>query len=213
MAKRPSTDDLASVDRAAGVHPVESVSSPSSELDVAANRRAAKWTPAELLARAAWEAAHLLFYCTPRQLWIVRRVMLRLFGARIGRRVHIHPTVRIAIPWNLDIGENASVGDHAVLYSLGPITIGNGATVSQQAHLCAGTHDYRKPDMPLVKASLTIGRGAWICADAFVGPGASVGDYAIAAARAVVVADVQPWTIVGGNPAHKIRDRTRFDDL
>ena len=176
-------------------------------LDIAANRRARKWSRGELAGRALWEVTQILFRLSPRQLWGWRRGLLRLFGARIGRDVHLHPSVRITVPWNLEIGDYAAVGDDVRLYNLGRVTIGPRATVSQGAHLCAGTHDYLQPDLPLVKARIAVGEGAWICADAFVGPEVRVGDFAIVAARAVAVKDVPPWTIVAGNPARFVRER------
>jgi putative colanic acid biosynthesis acetyltransferase WcaF len=94
-----------------------------------------------------------------------------------------------------------------MIYNLGPITIGEQVTVSQQAHLCAGTHDHTDPAMPLLKPPITIEDQAWICADAFVGPHVTVGEGAVVGARAVAVKDVPEWTIVGGNPARKIGQR------
>jgi putative colanic acid biosynthesis acetyltransferase WcaF len=180
-------------------------------VDICANRAGRKWTRSELVRRAAWEILRTpLFAWTPRPLWAWRRTILRAFGARIGQEVHIHPTVKIAIPWNLDVGDHAALGDGAIVYSLGRIRIGAGATISQYAHLCAGTHDYRLRDFPLVKSTVEIGEGAWICADAFVGPSVLVGDYAILGARAVAITDVPAWTIAAGNPARAIRQRPHF---
>ncbi|MDB5569435.1 MAG: hypothetical protein JWN93_618, partial [Hyphomicrobiales bacterium] len=119
----------------------------------------------------------------------------------------IYPSVRIMIPWNLDIGDYALVGPCVTLYALGPIAIGAQACVSQNAHLCAGTHDYRDPLMPLVKAPIEIGPSAWICADAFIGPGVRVGARAIVGARAVAMKDVPEGMIVAGNPAVALRPR------
>jgi putative colanic acid biosynthesis acetyltransferase WcaF len=175
---------------------------------VQANRSARKWSRSELVARALWEfLSGPLFAWTPRQLWSWRRLMLRVFGAEIGRHVHIHPTVRIEVPWNLSVGDYAAIGHAAIVYNLGRVTIGRATTISQYAHLCAGTHDFRDPAMPLIKPTITIGRDAWVCADAFVGPGVVVGEGAVVAARAVVVRDVQPHAIVGGNPAVEIGRR------
>lgn len=176
-----------------------------SGMDIAANRAARKWSGGELAGRALWEAVgQPLFRFSPRQLWGWRRALLKLFGARIAGGVHLHPSVRITVPWNLEIGEYAAVGDDVRLYNLGLIRIGRSATVSQGAHLCAGTHDYRKADMPLIKATITVGEAAWICADAFVGPDVAVGDFAIAGARAVVIRDVAAFAIVAGNPARPV---------
>jgi putative colanic acid biosynthesis acetyltransferase WcaF len=113
----------------------------------------------------------------------------------------------IAIPWNLVIGTDASIGDRAIIYNLGLISIGDAATISQGAHLCAGTHDYRRADLPLLKLPIAIGEGAWICADSFIGPGVTIGDYAIIGARAVTMRDVGDWSIAVGNPAKIVGQR------
>jgi putative colanic acid biosynthesis acetyltransferase WcaF len=134
-----------------------------------------------------------------------------MFGARIGCNVHVHPTATVTIPWNLQIEDFASVGDGARIYNLGKVTIGRAVTVSQFAHLCAGTHDYTRADFPLIKAPIRIEDGAWVCADAFIGPDVTVGAYAIVGARAVAVRDVDAWTIVAGNPATVVRQRPAIE--
>jgi putative colanic acid biosynthesis acetyltransferase WcaF len=176
-------------------------------LDIAANRAARKWSRKELAGRLLWDLAAPVFALSPRPLWGLRRALLRAFGARIGRNVHILPSVRITIPWNLDIGDEAAVGEGAILYALGPIRIGRQATISQYAHLCAGSHDFTRADMPLLKPPIEIGEGAWICADAFVGPGVVIGARAVVGARAVAMKSVDPGLIVAGNPAKPIRKR------
>jgi putative colanic acid biosynthesis acetyltransferase WcaF len=124
-----------------------------------------------------------------------------LFGAKVGKQVHVHPSARIFIPWNLELGDWSYVGFDALLYNLGPMKIGKQVTISQRAHLCGGTHKFREASMPLVRAPITVGDEAWICADAFVGPGVTVGPRAVVGARAVAMKDVAPGVIVTGNPA------------
>ncbi|MEM9233330.1 MAG: acetyltransferase [Pseudomonadota bacterium] len=181
--------------------------SPPAHRDIISNRMARKWSRSAQLGRILWALATPLFSWSPRSLWAWRRQLLRWFGADIGRDVHIYPSVRITIPWNLAIGDESAVGDGAILYALGPVTIGRQVTISQYAHLCAGTHDHRRPDFPLQKAPITIGDGVWVCADAFIGPDRTVGHRAIVGARAVVVKDVPAGAIVGGNPATVISQR------
>lgn len=177
-------------------------------IDVSANRNAQKWTTSELVGRFFWELASVLFRFSPRPLWNWRNMLLRIFGAKIGKHVHIHPSVSVAIPWHLEIGDNVGIGDRVRLYDLGKIVIGSSSTISQEAHLCAGTHDHRHAAFPLLKSPITVGKGVWICADAYVGPGTSIGDHAIVGARAVVVKSVPPKAVVAGNPAKVIGWRT-----
>lgn len=179
-----------------------------SPLNIDANRRARKWSTRELIGRALWEFLSVpLFAWSPRPFWGWRRALLRIFGAKVGRQVHIFPSVKVSIPWNLSIGDYSSIGDGAILYALGPISIGERVTISQYAHLCAGSHDYRDPAMPLLKPPIALEDEVWICADAFVAPNVRIGTRAIVGARGVVVSDVAEHTIVAGNPARMIRMR------
>ena len=179
-----------------------------SALDIQGNRSARKYTRGENLQRVLWACARPLFHWSPRLLHGWRRALLRLFGARIGTGVRIHPNVRVFLPSQLEIGAEATIGEDVRLYNLGPMRIDAQATVSQGAHLCGGTHDFRDRAFPLIRARIHVGAAAWVCADAFVGPGVTVGEGAVVAARAVCTRDVAPWRIVGGNPAREIGERT-----
>lgn len=177
------------------------------ELAIEQNRAATKYTRAEQMLRILWIAGSVVFRFTPRPFFSVRRWILRCFGATIGREVHVYPSTRIYFPWNLEAGDYASIGEWVLVYNLGKVTIGTNASISHQAHICAGSHDYRKADLPLLKPPIVIGDSAWICADAFVGPGVSVAEGAVVGARAVVTRDVAAWTVVAGNPAQFIKNR------
>ena len=179
----------------------------SNRVDVAANRRAAKYLGRENIRRAFWALAWPLFRMSPRFAFGWRRALLRLFGARVGKHVNVCPSAVVSMPWNLEIGEWSAVGDHALIYNLGAVKIGSRVTISQRVHLCAGTHDYTQPEMPLLKLPIRIGDDAWVCADAFVGPGVAIGEGAVVAARAVALTNVPSWTVVVGNPARRLKTR------
>jgi putative colanic acid biosynthesis acetyltransferase WcaF len=179
----------------------------AAKLDVSTNRAAVKYSGSVLLRRVLWACARPLFRFSPRPCFAWRRFLLRLFGAEVGRAVHVYNSAVVYMPWNLTVGDWSAIGEHALIYNLGRVTVGSRATVSQRAHICAGTHDYTRADMPLLKLPVVIGDQVWVCADAFVGPGVRIGDGAVVAARAVVVKDVEPWMVVGGNPARNIKRR------
>lgn len=166
-----------------------------------------KYSRRELFERVLWSVLKPLFHCSPRLLYGWRRLLLRALGARIGRAVQIHPDVRIFLPSLLSIGDETAVDQDVHLYNLGPMKIGCQTTISQGAHLCGGSHNDKDPALSLIRAAITIGDCAWICADAFVGPGVTVGEGAVVAARAVCVRDVPPWQVVAGSPARMIRTR------
>ena len=174
-------------------------------VDVDSNRQSQKWTRREQIGRLFWAMVHPVFRFSPRPMWGVRRGILRMFGAQVGSGAQVYPTVKIAIPWNIRLGQDCAVGDCANLYSLGVISIGDRCTISQGAHLCAGTHDTSDPTRRLLKPPICVGDDAWVCADAFVGPGVTVGNSTIVGARAVVMKDVRSAVVVAGNPAREIR--------
>ncbi|NQU41020.1 MAG: putative colanic acid biosynthesis acetyltransferase [Lentisphaerae bacterium] len=161
------------------------------------------------LRRAAWRLVWLtLWQVAHWRLTGLRSALLRCFGARVGRGTALRASSWIEMPWQLTLGDRCLIGDKVRLYNLGPITIGDDSVISQWAHLCAGTHDYADPAFPLVRMPIQIGRQVWVAADAFVGPGVTLGEGVVVGARAVVVKDVAAWTIVGGNPARPIKRRT-----
>jgi len=176
-------------------------------LDVKQNRQARKYTSGEMMRRVLWTFAQPLFRISPRPCFGWRRFLLRCFGAKIGGSVHIYPSATVYFPWNLEVGDESAIGEQVFIYNLGRVTLGSRVTISHRAHLCAGTHDHTKPDFPLVRPPIVIGSDAWICADAFVGPGVTVGEGAIVAARAVAMKDVKPRSIVVGNPARESKKR------
>ena len=87
------------------------------------------------------------------------------------------------------------------------ITIGANTIISQKAYLCASTHDFTKPDFPLICKPITIGDSVWVAAEAFIGPGVIIEDGGVIGARASVFKNVDSWTVVGGNPAQFIKKR------
>lgn len=166
------------------------------------------------VAIALWSIVRAsLFRFSPRHLFFYRNFLLRLFGAKIGSQVQIYPCVRIEYPWNLEIDDYASIGRDACIYNLGMIKIEKLATISQRAHLCGGTHDYRLKNFPLVTMPITVKEGAWIAADAFIGPGITIGQYAVIGARSVVTKDMPEGMICAGNPCRAIKPRIEKNDV
>ena len=176
---------------------------------VAERRASRKWSRKEIAGRVLWSCVSPLFRWSPRLLWGWRRCLLRCFGAQIGKGVNIYPSCKIIIPWHLEIDDWSTIGDAVKLYALGKIKIGAKVTVSQGAHLCAGSHDYEDPKFLLLKLPITIQDSAWVCADAFIGPNVTIGEGAVIAARSVVVKDITSREVVGGNPCKRIKSRTK----
>ena len=169
------------------------------------------YSPKAYIYRAFWALGRIVYKLMPNCFWGPRHFILKCYGAKIGRNSKIYASVKIAFPSNLSVGENTCIGENVILYNLGKLNIGCNVTISQGAHLCGGTHDYKMSNdallMPLVKSNISIRDGVWVCADAFIGPGVTVLENSIVGARAVVFKDVPKGSIITGNPGQVIKNR------
>ena len=136
-----------------------------------------------------------------------KRFLLRLFGARIDGTAIVYSSAKVYYPANLTMGAYACLASDVDCYNVAPVTIGANSTVSQGAYLCTASHDITDPLNPLVTKPIVIEDQAWVAAGAFVGMGVTIGQGAVVGARAAVFKDVEPWTVVGGNPAKFIKRR------
>src|SRR4051812_39710220 len=160
------------------------------------------------ISRAAWNLTWaVLASWTPPQMRFWRRFLLKLFGARLGEASDVRGSARVWYPPHLHLADRALLAERVNCYNMAPISLGRAALVSQGAHLCAGSHDIASATFQLTASPITIGAGAWIAAEAFVGPGVEVGEGAVLGARAVTFRSLEAWTVYGGNPAKAIKPR------
>lgn len=182
---------------------------PAPTADDIARRHTSAWSTSDKIKRMLWGLVQAtLFRWSPHNAYGWRGLLLRRFGATIGKNVRLRPTVRVEIPWNLKIDDGSIVGDFAILYCLGPITVGKNVIISQYAHLCAGTHETHTHAMELLCPPIAIGDEVWIAADAFIGPGVTIGARTIVGARSSVFRNLPGDVVAVGNPARAIKSRT-----
>ena len=154
-----------------------------------------------------WLVQSLLFRTSPQFLYGYRRFLLRLFGAKIGKKVILRPTVKITYPWKISIGDYSWIGDDVDLYSLGEIEIGKNVVISQKAYLCTGSHDYKNSEFPIYAKKIKIEDECWIATDVFIAPGVNIKKGTLVGARSSVYSDLKSNKIYIGNPAKEIKDR------
>jgi putative colanic acid biosynthesis acetyltransferase WcaF len=133
--------------------------------------------------------------------------LLRLFGAKVHSKAVVYSSARIYMPWNLEMAEYACLSPEVDCYNVDKIIIGPHATVSQKTYLCTASHDITKSHLPLITAPIIIKSQAWIGASVFIGMGVTINEGVVVGATASVFKDVEPWTVVGGNPAKFINKR------
>lgn len=171
-------------------------------IDHRSSPNAPSFTLANRLKRVLWRLVWIIAArWTPPPLHRWRVFLLNLWGAQVDSTAHVYSSVEIWAPWNLRVLAFGSLAPQVRCYNIATVTIGERAIVSQGAYLCTGTHDFRDPEFPLVAKAIHIGARAWVCADALVGPGVTVGDGAVLAAAGVAFRDLEAWTVYVGNPA------------
>lgn len=154
-----------------------------------------------------WLVEATLFRWSPQFAYGWRRVLLRLFGGKIGDDVLVRSSARITYPWKLTIGHRSWIGDDVDLYTLGEIVIGSDSVISQRSYICTGSHDTTSPAFAIFAKPVTIGAGCWIATDVFVAPGVTIGDGTVVGARSTVMHDLPPRTICHGHPAKAVQPR------
>jgi putative colanic acid biosynthesis acetyltransferase WcaF len=160
-----------------------------------------------LIVQIWWVIQATLFKWSPQILYGWRRFLLRLFGAKIGKKVLVRPSVTITYPWKVCVGDYSWIGDNVELYSLGDIKIGNNTVISQKSYLCSGTHKLTDSTFKILSNPINIGNEVWIASDVFVSPGIEIGDGTVVGARSTVFNNLPPGKICYGNPAKPMKDR------
>ena len=154
-----------------------------------------------------WLVQSIFINLSPQVLYGWRRFWLRSFGAKIGKKVLIRPSVEITYPWKVSIGDYSWIGDNVVLYSLGEIEIGSNSVISQNSYLCTGSHDYTKESFDVFTKKIKVGNSCWLAAYVYVAPGIVISDGAVVGARSSVFKNIQSNTINIGSPARSVRNR------
>ena len=160
------------------------------------------------LARVMWKVVWLLLFLPsppPAHSW--RCWLLRRFGAQVGSPCYVYNSVEIWAPWHLRMADHSTLGRRVICYSMAPVSLGERVVVSQGVHLCTGSHDYESERFQLFAMPITIGADAWVCAEAFVGPGISIAPGAVIGARSVVTRDQPAWMVCAGNPCRPLKVR------
>ncbi len=137
----------------------------------------------------------------------LKATLLRLFGAKIGKRINMKPGVTIKYPWYLEIGDDVWVGEQVWIDNLTSVKIGNNACISQGAMLLTGNHNYGSPKFDLVIKEIVIDEGVWIGAKAIVCPGVRCYSHSMLAVGSIATKNLKSYSIYQGNPALFIKER------
>jgi putative colanic acid biosynthesis acetyltransferase WcaF len=163
---------------------------------------------ANLFKQSLW---YLVNACIVRASWNpfmgVKIMLLKLFGAKIGKNLVIKNEVLIKFPWKLTIGDYVWLGENCWIDNLDYVTIGNNVCISQGALLLTGNHDYTKCSMPYRNAAIVVEDGVWIGASSIVCSGVTCFSHAILMVGSVATKNLESYVIYQGNPAIAVKKR------
>lgn len=126
----------------------------------------------------------------------LRPIVLRFFGAKLGRTVLIRRGVRINFPWNLEIGDDCWIGEGVWFINHEKVKIGSNVCISQRSIICTGGHDYRSASLDYAHKPIEIKDGAWICLDAKVLPGVTIGECSVVSAGEIARKSVPDYSML-----------------
>jgi putative colanic acid biosynthesis acetyltransferase WcaF len=155
-----------------------------------------------------WYFTNVLFFINPLNPGSgIKKALLRLFGAKIGKGVVLKPSINIKYPWKLSIGDFSWIGEKVWIDNLGQVDIGKNVCISQGAMLLTGNHDYKKQGFDLMVGKIILEDGVWIGAESLVCPGVVCATHAVLAAKSVATQNLSAYQIYQGNPAHIVKER------
>ena len=146
---------------------------------------------------------HLIFKSafTPSSL---RPLLLKLFGASVGSGVLIRRGVRVHFPWNLEIGDDCWIGEEVWFINHEKVTIGSDVCISQRSIICSGSHDYRSASLEYAHKPVAIKDGAWVCLDAKVLPGVTIGECSVVSAGEIARKSLPDYSMLVGGQVRPI---------
>ena len=136
-----------------------------------------------------------------------RKLILRIFGAKIGKGGKIKTNIKISEPWNLSMGDHCWIGENVWIDNLALVKIGNRVCISQGVYLCTGNHNFKKELFSLILEKIIIEDDCWIAAKSIVAPGSILKRGSVSFLGSVVSGILQEDGIYKGNPAKLLKSK------
>ena len=128
-----------------------------------------------------------------------RKIILILFGAKLGKSIRLSPGIKIKMPWRLYIGDYSWIGEDVWIDNLSLVRIGNNVCVSQGVYFCTGNHNFKKDNFNLICEPINVESESWIGSKAIIGPGNTIGQGSVIKMGLVINEDLPPQSIFTKN--------------
>ena len=167
------------------------------------------YKPGSIAKRSLWYVINIVFLNTPIPFpSFLKRTILRIFGAEIGKGVVIKPCINIKYPWMLSVGNHSWIGEGVWIDCLGNVNIGANCCISQGAFLLCGNHNFSVSSFDLIVGDITLEDGVWLGAKSIVTTGVTCHTHSVLSVGSVASKDLEAYSIYRGNPAEKTKSRT-----
>jgi len=161
-----------------------------------------------IIIQTIWYFLNAIFFQSPFfPFSFLKVVLLRLFGAQIGKKVIIKPSVNVKYPWFLEVGDYTWIGENVWIDNLAMVRIGSNVCISQGAMLLTGNHNYKRESFDLITGEVVIEDGCWIGAKCIACPGITCHNHAVLTVGSVATKDLEEYSVYKGNPAVKVKKR------
>jgi len=150
---------------------------------------------------------NLIHICVP--FFALKRLLLRAGGIRLGKHSTIHIPVRFLGMGRIMVGDYSVINTHCLLDNRLPISIGNNVSIAHGTRIYTLGHDIDDPMFGVKGSPVEIQDYACIFSNVLIMPGVTIGKGAVVFAGSVVTKSVEPYAVVGGNPARFIRYRSK----
>lgn len=174
-----------------------------------------KFKPENGLNRGRSRVIELCWYLTKMAFFLtafpwpsgIKNIILRSYGAKVGKGVIIKPRVNIHFPWKLNIGNHSWIGEEVFILNFEPIKIGDNVCISQRSFLCGGNHDYKDSAFRYRNAPIIIEDEVWVGAQTFIAPNVKIEKGTVLTAGSIVYDSQPPNLICSGNPCKPKKSR------
>jgi galactoside O-acetyltransferase len=131
---------------------------------------------------------------------------------KCGKDLYVHSGVIFYFPYNISIGDNVYFNRNVFITARDAVEIGDNVLIGPNVVINTGNHTFTDPNIPIVQQGHTSERiviedDVWIASNVIILKGVRIGKGSVLAAGCVVTKDVEPYTVVAGVPAKKIKDR------
>lgn len=162
----------------------------------------------------SYELVMQMLFVLPRYrfLNVIKGLLLKGMGAKIGKRVVFYPGLWIAPGRNLVLGDDVDLAKDVLITTSGGVTIGNRVLVGYRTQILSTNHVIPVGKEHIFNAghekkTIIIEKDVWIGANCIILAGVTIGEGSVLAAGSVVTKNVPAFSIYGGVPAKLLKER------